>query len=82
MPTPRDPRQAFAQGLLAHQELRQWHPQAKNGGSTQEGRATPDNNDGAGTSFLSAIATTWRLWDEKKVGSAPAYISVSDLPRG
>jgi hypothetical protein len=41
VPAPRGPRQALAQRLPAHQELHQQHPQAKNSGSTQEGRATP-----------------------------------------
>jgi hypothetical protein len=35
-----------------------------------------------GTSCLSAISATWRLWDEKKVEVNPAYISVTDLQRG
>jgi hypothetical protein len=51
VPAPRDPRQAHAQGVPTHEELRQRHPQVKNDGPAQEGRATPDNDNGTGVAY-------------------------------
>jgi hypothetical protein len=48
VPAPRGPRQAHAQGVSAHEELRQRYPQDQ----PHKGGPSPDNDDGTGAVFL------------------------------